>query len=90
MTYRSQPHIGAVKFRAPGTWKPIFLEDGCITASFSCPLCGQLGSLDDHLIQEDGSVTPSLICPSDRKCTFHDNVVLVGWTGPKKAVENLK
>lgn len=44
-----------------------------------CPGCGQEYRLE-HDISALGVVSPSLECPSDR-CTFHDNVILVGWLG---------
>jgi hypothetical protein len=35
-------------------------------------------ALLDHEISADGSVSPSLDCPSDG-CRFHEDVTLVGW-----------
>lgn len=41
----------------------------------SCPGCGLRASLD-HVVEENGDVTPSLDCS---KCDFHAHVSLVGW-----------
>jgi uncharacterized Zn finger protein len=41
----------------------------------TCPDCGVEGRLD-HDVAEDGTVTPSLDCPS---CAFHEHVKLKGW-----------
>ena len=41
---------------------------------------GHEGSLDDHTIAGDGTVTPSVVCP-EKKCGFHDHIQLAGWLG---------
>ena len=41
----------------------------------TCPLCGRVGQLN-HDVQKDGTVTPSVDCPT---CSFHDHVQLKGW-----------
>lgn len=64
--------------RPKGTWKEYETEDK-ISASFACPGCGVVGTLDDHTIHGDGKVEPSVDCPED--CGFHDMVVLEGWVG---------
>ncbi len=61
----------------PGTWKGLKTPEGR-KASFTCPKCGQLGSLSDHDIAPDGTVTPSVVCPHEG-CTFHENIKLEGW-----------
>lgn len=48
------------------------------TALMSCPECGKICSLSQHIIQPDGTVTPSVVCPREG-CTFHDYVKLEGW-----------
>ena len=63
----------------PGTWKGLKLSEGGRSASFSCPNCGQLGSLTNHEIHKDGLVTPSVVCPTEG-CTFHDYIQLEGWS----------
>lgn len=61
-----------------GCWRPLETADGP-SASLSCPGCGLVGTLDDHEIQGNGAVTPSVDCPAS--CGFHDYVVLEGWHG---------
>ena len=57
-------------------WKRITL-DGQETARVTCPECKHEAILD-HEIAADGTVTPSLDCPTDG-CGFHEHVVLAGW-----------
>ena len=40
--------------------------------------CGRIGSLADHHVDDDGIVTPSVVC-MDNECGFHENVILDGW-----------
>jgi hypothetical protein len=42
-----------------------------------CPGCGQIATLD-HDVADDGTVTPSLVCPVEG-CNFHEFVRLDGW-----------
>lgn len=69
--------------KTPGQWRPAILTDGRLTATISCPQCGQVGSLSHHEIAKDGAVTPSVVCPyaddPDKPCSFHDHVQLAGW-----------
>jgi len=62
---------------APGTWKGLKTNIGR-SASFTCPTCGKLAVLIDHSIDVDGTVAPSVVCPTDG-CAFHDYVRLDGW-----------
>ncbi len=48
-----------------------------ITVWMKCPN-GHIGNLGDHEIEEDGTVTPSVMCDS-RDCHFHDMVKLMDW-----------
>lgn len=51
-----------------------------------CPGCGEEYRLD-HDISAEGVVSPSLECPSQNDCGFHDTVVLLGWNaGPVSRV----
>ena len=59
----------------PGTWWP---WHG--TVMLSCTN-GHVASLRDHIIAIDGTVTPSVVCPWEG-CTFHEWVVLDGWSEP--------
>lgn len=61
------PHVDS---RAPcGWWRT---QDGEVM--LACPKCGQAGSLADHQVAPDGSVSPSVECPQ-ANC-FHGYVVL--------------
>ena len=57
-------------------WSPMSVQ-GRKSAALWCPN-NHFGTLEDHTIAADGSVSPSVVCPSDR-CPFHDQVRLVGW-----------
>jgi hypothetical protein len=59
----------------PGEW---YMETGPgeAKAIVVCPKCGHWARLN-HEIAEDGTVTPSLICPY--ACGWHDWVKLEGW-----------
>ena len=46
-----------------------------------CPK-GHIGQLD-HTIAEDGTVSPSVVCP-ESGCGFHEYVRLEGWKGFEK------
>lgn len=62
----------------PGEYRRVIL-DGNTTGRVACPVCGGIGSLDDHEIDEQGNVTPSLVCPHP-PCPFHANPVrLLEW-----------
>jgi hypothetical protein len=45
------------------------------TAMVRCP-CGEYLGLQDHAIADDGTVTPSVVCP---RCDWHHNLKLEGW-----------
>lgn len=60
----------------PGTWKGLQTTKGR-KASFTCPNCGQIGSLSDHKITSDGIVLPSVVCSYG--CGFHEFIQLSGW-----------
>jgi predicted RNA-binding Zn-ribbon protein involved in translation (DUF1610 family) len=63
---------------APRTWKGLKLANGGRSASFTCPKCGQTAVLIDHEINADGTVRPSVVCPTEN-CDFHEWIVLGGW-----------
>lgn len=67
-----------------GMWSPSNpvggRDDGLRSANISCSLCGTIGSLREHQIATDGTISPSIACPND-SCLFHDNGVLEGWNG---------
>lgn len=76
MTLRVRRHETGTSFKRC-TWWPLWLTDGRLTATVICNNY-HLGTLEDHAIAADGTVTPSLECPDDG-CAFHENVQLVGW-----------
>ena len=46
-----------------------------------CMGCGQLLTLDDHTVNPDGTITPSLVCPYvSEGCTWHVMGKLEGFT----------
>jgi len=57
---------------APADWKTksVFL---------SCPACGEVASLP-HAVDQEGRVTPSVVCPNGPKCPMHLSPVrLLEW-----------
>jgi hypothetical protein len=60
----------------PNTWKGGQTPGGR-TALFKCPN-GHIGSLSGHEIAEDGTVSPSVVCPHEG-CDFHEFIKLGGW-----------
>ena len=60
----------------PGTWKGGFAWNGK-TALVTC-INGHTCTLSEHKIADDGTVSPSLVCPYDG-CNFHEFVKLEGW-----------
>lgn len=58
-------------------WLPLKTSEGGYTAYAVCPN-GHLGILSDHMIDDDGKVSPSVVCPAPG-CNFHDYVRLKGW-----------
>jgi hypothetical protein len=68
------------KHPVKGTWVPVKRTGGKKTARMSCPLCGFVAYLDQHVIDENGVVRPSVDCPVST-CRFHDFVKLGGWNG---------
>ena len=74
---KSKPYPASPEYK-PGTWR--FWDSGPRgkTAAFVCPICGTLAMLIDHEIAPDGTVTPSVVCPTEG-CDFHEFVRLEGW-----------
>lgn len=70
---RTYPHDNDL---LPGTWKGGNSPYGR-TALFCCSN-GHIGSLSNHEIAEDGTVTPSVVCPHEG-CNFHEFIKLEGW-----------
>lgn len=66
------------KVSKPGTWGLWEWSADKTFVSFTCPLCAKLGILDDHTIDDDGSVYPSVECPTEG-CSFHEFIQLEGW-----------
>ena len=76
----SKAKIDDVWLSEPGAWRRSVCEGGKISATVSCPDCGRSCSLSSHEIAQDGTVTPSLVCPLD-DCDFHKFAKLEDWTG---------
>ena len=57
----------------PGTW---FRQAG-VAPMICCGFCGTRTSLAEHTIAADGTVQPSLVCPTD--CGWQVFARLVGW-----------
>lgn len=60
------------------TWRGQRYADGRRGATVTCGQ-GHPASLTLHLIADDGTVIPSLVCPA-AGCPWHEHVRLVGWT----------
>lgn len=59
----------------PNTWRRIVC-DGVRGVGYTCPN-GHAGVLA-HVIREDGTVQPSVVCPEDG-CGFHEYIQLADW-----------
>jgi len=55
--------IYSEKGRNPGQWKPV-KNGGKISAIYYCIECGHAMSLENHNINSDGTVNPSVVCPN--------------------------
>lgn len=44
---------------------------------FRCPKCGEIATIDNHTVDADGKVNPSVVCPYE--CGFHDYIRLMDW-----------
>lgn len=44
-----------------------------------CPSCGNISALTEYAINEDGLVSPAVICPNGF-CKFNEDVQLQDWT----------
>jgi len=73
MEYKLYPYDEALH---NGTWCK-YEHDGIYTIMFK-DIYGHIGSLTDHQIREDGTVSPSVVCPKDG-CTFHEYIKLENW-----------
>lgn len=63
----------------PHTWRPLLnMEGKRISASIVCAR-GHHGVLTDHIIDKDGIVSPSVVCPEEG-CDFHEFIRLIGWS----------
>lgn len=70
---------GDIWLQEPGVYRTAWNADKSQrSASVACPDCGRTASLSGHDIADDGTVTPSVVCPYEG-CSFHDYVKLEGW-----------
>lgn len=58
-------------------WCPIRSDGDIVGVLVKCPR-GHIGSLDEHSIQADGVVSPSVDC-DNQDCDFHEHVRLDDW-----------
>jgi len=65
------------KFESGTWWRTLAKDTGEMTAWFRCPN-GHFGTLSDHSIASDGTVSPSVVCP-EKGCKFHENIKLEDW-----------
>lgn len=50
-----------------------------VKATFICPECNHERIIGTHDIDDDGNVTPSVVCSCGCGCGFHEFVTLKGW-----------
>lgn len=60
----------------PGRWCK-WTVDGVRYVSVGCPECGECSTLE-HQVSHAGVVSQPVACEADG-CTFHDEVMLLGW-----------
>lgn len=64
---------------APGEYAPLVNGAGReVNAMIGCPGCGRRLTVASHVVDEDGTVEPSLDCPFG-DCGFHRRVRLDDW-----------
>jgi hypothetical protein len=61
----------------PNTWAVFRYQSGFVQVVTRCGK-GHIGSLDDHQIDSDGFVTPSVVCQKNG-CDYHEFIRLEGW-----------
>lgn len=61
----------------PNSWWISKLSDGRRQVITKCAN-GHIGSLDDHTIAADGTVSPSVVCQHEG-CNFHEYIKLEDW-----------
>lgn len=62
--------------REAGTYKPC-LHEGRRTAIIICPFCRGKLVLNPHKVDQDGDVSPSVVCRPP--CSFHEFITLKDW-----------
>lgn len=61
-------------------WQSVTEPRSRYKATVWCPACGLRIGIT-HEISDDGTLSPSLVCPHDG-CDFHEWVQLTGWPTP--------
>jgi hypothetical protein len=61
----------------PNTWAIYRYGSGRVQVVTRCSN-SHIGSLDDHEISSDGTVSPSVVCQK-AGCNFHEFIMLKGW-----------
>lgn len=69
--------VGDRSAPGPWWWPLVFTEDGK-SATIKCPQCNNVYVLTEHIIHDDGSVKPSIVCPTVG-CGWHVFARLEGW-----------
>lgn len=70
-----------------GAWAPSTTADGRRSAKVWCGGCGGFGFLDGHDIADDGTVSPSLVCPHG--CGWHVWAQLELWPPGSETPDDL-
>lgn len=63
----------------PNTWAKHVYQSGHVEVITRCAN-GHIGSLGNHTIADDGTVTPSVVCQKPG-CNYHEFIQLEGWKG---------
>ena len=66
---------------SPNTWWIETLSDGRKVIVTRCGR-GHIGSLGNHEISADGTVSPSVVCQHEG-CDYHEFIQLDGWAHPE-------
>ncbi len=66
----------------PGSWG-VTKRDGQSLVKISCPACGFVAALCEHIVEPTGAINPSIVCTD---CGWHDTGRLEGWVNGCRAV----
>jgi hypothetical protein len=77
MVFRRAREPFMAQLGAPGTWDRSF-AGGKPKIVLCCPSCKTVLGIDQHVIDAEGNVSPSCMCPITG-CDFHEYVKLEDW-----------